>query len=592
MIRNARRLLQWPALTLFLLIQAGCGGGSGDGAATAKYSVNVAASGLVGTGLVLALNAGDQVTLNSNATAQFPTPLAAGSSYTVSIVTQPVSPAQTCTVSGGTGTITSANAPTVTVTCVAPPYYQVGGTVSGLLGEVSTGLLTLQIDSPHLSVPTGASKQIAIQPGGTTFAFTATVPEGSSYTVSIVAQPTTPPQQCTISGGSGTVASANVTTVVVTCPEPTNITAPNASSSVLAKFDQYNFVNTLIQGTDGTLYGTTSQGGTALCGTVFQVTLTGVTTVLYTFAGGASDGCQPFQLLQGSDGNLYGMTYGTGIQQGVAGLAEVFKLTTGGVITTVHTFPSSSGVGYDPVINPDGLLPAALIQGGDGNLYGTTANGGTSGYGTVFQLSLSGVETVLHSFAGVTTDGAGGGHLVYGSDANLYGVTPFGGSNYDGLYGPNGSGAFYKANSAGTETMLTSMPFGDAPLGISLGAAGNFYVWVDTPGTVGSSLLQMTASGAITTLASWCGDQFCADEGAILGNFLQASDGNVYGLVSNYLGNFLANINPSATSGNPMTAYYFPPGTPAPRLLLEGANNIFYGTDGTSILAITNVISR
>ena len=149
-------------------------------------------------------------------------------------------------------------------------------------------------------------------------------------------------------------------------------------------------------------------------------------------------------------------------------------------------------------------------------------------------------------------------------------------------------GTFFKVDAAGTETVLASMPFGDTPHGISLGATGNFYSWAQSPGAVRSTVFQMTASGAMTTLASWCGDQFCADDGPFLGNFLQASDGDVYGLVLNYLGMFLANLNPSATSGTSMVAYYFPMGSPAPRLLLEGANKIFYGSDGTSILAITN----
>ena len=95
----------------------------------------------------------------------------------------------------------------------------------------------------------------------------------------------------------------------------------------------------------------------------------------------------------------------------------------------------------------------------------------------------------------------------------------------------------------------------------------------------------------MTTLASWCGDQSCVDAGPSLGNFRLASDGRVYGLVSNYLRTFLANINPSATSGNPMVAYYFPIGIYPPYLLFEGADNIFYGVSASDILAITNLIS-
>jgi uncharacterized repeat protein (TIGR03803 family) len=573
--RMSRRLLQGPAIALLLVIQAGCGGGSSS-EPTPKYSVNATVSGLVGTGLVLALNAGGQVTVNSDSTVQFPTPLAVGSSYSVSIVAQPASPPQTCTLTGGTGTVTSASAPSVTVACAAPPYYQVGGTVSGLLG----GPLTLQIDSPHLLVPTGASNQVTVESGGTTFAFTATVAQGSSYTATIVAQPTSPPQQCVLSGGSGTVTSSNVNSVVLTCAEPSDITAPNTKISVLHTFGQYDLVNALFQGTDGNLYGTAYQQGAASCGIVFQVTLTGVVTVLHSFAGGADDGCNPIQLLQGSDGNLYGMT---GTNTATAGLTDVFKLTTAGVETILHKFPTDPAAPANPVINSDGLLPVALIQGGDGNLYGTTRNGGASGNGIVFQLSLTGVEKVLHSFAGGPTDGSLPGALVYGSDGSLYGVTYLGGSNIGGLNGP-GDGAFYKVDASGTETVLYSLNFGQTAQGLSLGATGNFYFWGS------GNVAKITASGAMTPLAGWCATQFCDHGGAGLGNFVQASDGRVYGFVDSYLGGFLANLDPSATAGNSV-AYYLPTGSSAPSLLFEGTNKIFYGTDGTNILVITNLIS-
>ncbi len=122
-------------------------------------------------------------------------------------------------------------------------------------------------------------------------------------------------------------------------------------------------------------------------GTVFKVTPSGTETVLYSFAGG-SDGEHPYAgVIQGSDGNFYGTTY----QGGTSGYGTVFKLTPSGTETVLYTFAGGS----------DGATPeAGVIQGSDGNFYGNTLQGGASGLGTVFELTPSGTETILHTFAG------------------------------------------------------------------------------------------------------------------------------------------------------------------------------------------------
>ena len=175
----------------------------------------------------------------------------------------------------------------------------------------------------------------------------------------------------------------------------------------------------LLQGSDGNFYGTTTGGGASNGnGTVFKITPRGILTTLYSFAG--SDGANPYAaLVQGSDGNFYGTTAGGGASNGNG---TVFKITPGGTLTTLHSFAGSDGA------NPY----AALVQGSDGNFYGTTQQGGANnGNGTVFKITPSGTLTSLYSFAG--SDGAlPGAGLVQGSDGNFYGTTGGGGAYNDG----------------------------------------------------------------------------------------------------------------------------------------------------------------
>jgi uncharacterized repeat protein (TIGR03803 family) len=194
---------------------------------------------------------------------------------------------------------------------------------------------------------------------------------------------------------------------------------PSGAFSVVYDFDQTHGVglNGVIQATDGNFYGTAYGGGTNNDGTVFRVTPSGNATVLYNFCqqSGCTDGSAPnAALVQGTDGNFYGTT----TQGGTSSYGTVFKITPSGTFTTLHSFDLS-----------DGEMPTApLIQGADGNFYGTTYDGGVNNLGTIFGITPAGSLTLLHSFAGSDGTHPQGG-LVQASDGSFYGTTLIGGSN-------------------------------------------------------------------------------------------------------------------------------------------------------------------
>ena len=167
--------------------------------APSTYSVGGTVSGLSGS-VVLQDNGGDNLTVSANGSFTFATKLASGAAYAVTVKTQPAG--QTCTVASGSGTIASANVTNVAVTCTtnAPSTYSVGGTVSGLSGSV-----VLQDNGgDNLTVSANGS-----------FTFATKLASGAAYAVTVQTHPAG--QTCTVASGSGTIASANVTNVAVTC---------------------------------------------------------------------------------------------------------------------------------------------------------------------------------------------------------------------------------------------------------------------------------------------------------------------------------------------------------------------------------------
>jgi hypothetical protein len=178
-------------------------------AAAPTFTVGGTVSGLAGTGLSLSLNAGAQtLPVGANGSFTFPTGLANGAAYAVTVGTQPSTPAQTCTVGNGSGNIAGANVTNITVTCATnpPQTYSVGGNVSGLGGSG----LVLSLNAGAQTLPVSANGS---------FTFPTALADGSAFAVTVLTQPTSPIEVCTVTNGSGTIAGANVTGVTVTCSD-------------------------------------------------------------------------------------------------------------------------------------------------------------------------------------------------------------------------------------------------------------------------------------------------------------------------------------------------------------------------------------
>lgn len=267
---------------------------------------------------------------------------------------------------------------------------------------------------------------------------------------------------------------------------------------------------TLIQGTDGYLYGTTYNSGAHGMGTAFKVSTTGTFTLLHSFAGGTADGANPSGgLTLGTDGNFYGTT----LEGGAESEGVVFKMTTSGTITILHSFNSAV----------DGAFPwQAPIEASNGDFYGTTASG-VDNTGLVYQITSTGTYTTIYKF----TQAVGYSPIsapAQGTDGYLYIPVSLGGGEF--------CGAVVKISTAGVLQGSYSFPCeagGSFPIGPLVQASnGNFYSTTQDGGTEGEgTVYQMTTALAATILHSF-GSTFGDGEYPSAG-LLLATDGNYYG---------------------------------------------------------------
>ena len=272
----------------------------------------------------------------------------------------------------------------------------------------------------------------------------------------------------------------------------------------------------LVQGSDGSFYGMTIGGGSSNAGTIFRLNASGTLTTLHSFTG--ADGSSPSgALIQGSDANFYGTTS----QGGTGGFGTVFRLDTAGTLTTLHNFTGA-----------DGAAPrSGLIEATDGNFYGTTSSGGSlRNEGSVFKLDAAGTLTTLHSFTGL--DGSMPiAALIQGKDGNFYGTTYWG--------GVSGVGTVFKLDTAGTLTTLYSFTgsdygppskilpeHGKHPEGLMQARDGSFYgTTSDNLGPGLGTVFKLDLGGTLTTLHRFTGSDGVYPRARLL----QANDGNFYG---------------------------------------------------------------
>lgn len=268
----------------------------------------------------------------------------------------------------------------------------------------------------------------------------------------------------------------------------------------------------LVQGPDGYLYGTT-QVSIGTNGTVFKITTAGALTTLHTFCTSGypcADGATPYPgVMLASNGNFYGTTFG----EGANGDGTVYQITNAGTFSTLHAFDGTDGT--EPEVG--------LIQATNGDLYGTTTEGGTSGEGTIYQITTTGTLSSLLSFNG--TNGIyPDARLVQGTNGDFYGTT---------LEGDANSGTIFKITAAGELTTLHKFDGTDGagPTGALIQASnGNLYGTTQNDGANGGgTVFQITPTGTFKTLYSFCAKTDCADGSSPYAGLIQATDGNLYG---------------------------------------------------------------
>jgi uncharacterized repeat protein (TIGR03803 family) len=285
----------------------------------------------------------------------------------------------------------------------------------------------------------------------------------------------------------------------------------------------------LLLASDGNAYGTSWYGGSSGfpcaegCGTIYKI-VEGTVTTLYNFCAEAdcADGGNPYAaLIEGSDGNFYGTTSSGGPFSG----GTVFRITPAGQLTTIYSFCQQQAGCLD------GEYPnAGVIQGSDGNFYGTTYYGGANGWGTVFKVTPKGALTVLHSFAGTPTEGGyPSAGLVQGADGNFYGTTLHGATNtcFEGC------GTVFKITHSGAFTTLHTFagPEGSLPAAsLILSTDAEFYGTTTGGGTNNAgTIFRISSTGTLETLYSFCAQTNCTDGASPWGALLQATNGTLYG---------------------------------------------------------------
>ena len=345
----------------------------------------------------------------------------------------------------------------------------------------------------------------------------------------------------------------------------------------------------LLQASDGDFYGTTPTGGTSVLGqspgfgTVFRITPTGTFTDLVNFAG--TNGQNPeCVLIQGSDGLLYGTTENGGPLATDNG--TIFKMTTAGVLQTLFAFPQTIGGPLNGAYLNGRFPLAALVQGNDGQFYGTNITEGMRsetgglGNGTVFKISSAGAFQTLFTFQSSNVPPNFEGQdpeapLVLDADGSFYSTTRQGGEI--------GLGTIFRITASGVKTELfeftnaTGRPEG----GLVLGPDNKYYGTTESGGSSNLGIYyRISHAGVFETLGNFTG---AANGGQPFGEMVLASDGNLYGTTSSGGSGSQGTIFRLNTAGVLTTVFNFPndntlAGSTPRGTLIQGSDGNLYGT--------------
>lgn len=343
--------------------------------------------------------------------------------------------------------------------------------------------------------------------------------------------------------------------------------AQTATDAVLHNFGDFPNgalpYGTPIRSSSGDLYGATYEGGAAFMGAVFEMSATGKYKVLYSFKGGA-DGANPYAgVTLEPAGNFYGTTH----NGGASGLGTVYEVTPSGQETVLYSFAGGA----------DGANPyAGVALDSAGNLYGTTYYGGTANAGAVYKLTPSGQEAILYSFTGGDDGSNPYASVTLDPAGDLYGTTLWGGSY--------GEGTVYKLNMRGQETVLHTFSGGNdggSPYAnVILDPAGDLYGTAS--GGVGGALFEVSAAGEYRELYQFLG----VGPQRPASGLVRDAAGSLYGATSGGGSHAVGVVYKLDASGAYTTLYQFPGGTgywlytntPNPGVVLDAEGNVYGAT--------------
>jgi uncharacterized repeat protein (TIGR03803 family) len=289
---------------------------------------------------------------------------------------------------------------------------------------------------------------------------------------------------------------------------------PDGNESVLQSltggFDGELPAAGLVFDSSGDIWGTTTQGGAYGSGTVFQLAPNGTVNFVYDLGKTKFDPRFPAAgVTLDADGNIYGTTQ----EGGAYNLGTIFKIDTTHNLTVLHSFKGNPTDGKYPI--------AGLILDSKGDFYGTTELGGASNDGTIFKVDRKGHETVLLSLDGDSGGGYPFGGVVMDASGNLYGATAYGG---------NGIGVVFELSPAGTETVLYTFNGGNdgeyPSSSLAIDPKGNLFGTTEFGGKDGAgTIFEITAARKFFVLHDFSGP----DGADMLTNLVLDSSGNLYG---------------------------------------------------------------